>query len=61
MKNSTEYLKQCKVPTASEMWTFDKLSRDKVNQVKRRTYWGNDDFKALIRLNMEGSKYGSQD
>ena len=60
MKNSSEYLKQCVVPTTSEMWTIDKLNHDKVDQVKRRTYWGNNDFKALIKLNMEGSRYGEK-
>lgn len=57
MKNSPEYLKKCMVPKTTEMWTADKLSHDKVDQVVRRTCWGNDDFKALIKQNMKGSKY----
>lgn len=61
MKDSIEYLKKCKVPTISENISLDKIAFEKVDQVKRRTYWGNDDFKSLVKMNMEGSKYGLRD
>ena len=54
MKNSTEYLKGCKVPTVSETMSPNFLDREGKERKKHRTAWGNNDFKALIRENMKG-------
>lgn len=57
MKNSTEYLKQCKVPIVSEKLSPSYLEKNNAVQKAKRKAWGNDDYKELIRINMEGSKY----
>lgn len=53
MKNSTEYLKGCKVPTVSETMSPNFLDREGEERKKHRTAWGNNDFKSLIRENMK--------
>lgn len=53
MKNSTEYLKNCKVPTVSETMSPNFLDREGEERKKHRTAWGNNDFKSLIRENMK--------
>lgn len=56
MKNSIEYLKGCKVPSVSEKMSAEFLEREGKSRRDKRNAWGNDDFKALIKKNMEGYK-----
>lgn len=57
MKNSTEYLRGCKVPKVAENLSPEYLEHDKSLQRHKRDCWGSGDFKELIRTNMEGSKH----
>lgn len=54
MKNATDYLKQCSVPTVADKLSPTYLARDNKKQREKRTAWGNNDFKSLIRENMKG-------
>ena len=56
MKNSTEYLRKCKVPKYSEAMSSERLEKDKAGDVEKRNAWGSNDFKSLIHKNMEGYK-----
>lgn len=46
-----EHVKSCKVSTDL---SANYLDRESTHRVKRRTDWGNDNFKAIILRNMEG-------
>lgn len=61
MKNSTEYLKGCKVPSVSEYMSPKFLDGEGGEQRRKRTAWGNGDYKSIIRENMKGYKDGKQD
>lgn len=58
MKNSTEYLKGCKVPTISDGISLDRLEHEGKKRKDHRTAWGNNDFKSLIRENMKDFEKG---
>ena len=53
-ENCNEQLKKVSVPRATEYFNPEKFQNDANKKAKDARDWGNDDYRAIIRRNMQG-------
>ena len=53
MRNSSDVFKSYPIPSVSETMNPEKLKDEKGKKAELRNDWGKNDFKAMIRRNMD--------